>query len=111
MIWTNLIRNLGNKRYADKALSDYEDKDTKSTRRVSKRGEVASYSRASSSSTYSSRKGRQNAVITSRIVDNLAAAILESIRAITTTIREPRIFTTASLAKTVTCIELYEIVN
>jgi len=47
----------------------------------------------------------------SYIVDNLAIAILESIRVVTATIREPRIFTAALLAKTITYIELYKIVN
>ena len=49
--------------------------------------------------------------MTSHIVDNLAAAILESIRVIAAAIREPRTFTAALLAETVTYIELYEIVN
>ena len=40
--------------------------------------------------------------MTSYIVDNLAIAILESIRVVATTIREPYIFTSALLAKTVT---------
>ena len=105
------MRNLGNKRRVDKALSNYKDKDTKSIYRVSKRGEVSSYSRASSSSTYSSQKRRQNAIITSYIVDNLATAILESIRIVAATIREPRIFTSTLLAKTVIYIELYKIIN
>jgi len=48
------MRNLGDKRRADEALSDYEDEDTKSTRRVSERGEISSRSGASSSSTHSS---------------------------------------------------------
>ena len=107
----NLLQNLGNKRRVDKALSNYKDKDTKSTYRVNKRGEISSYSRASNFSTYSSQKGRQNAIITSYIVDNLAIAILESIRVITATIREPYIFTTTLLAKTITYIELYKIIN
>ena len=47
----------------------------------------------------------------SYIVDNLAIAILESIRVVTTTIREPYAFTAALLAKTVTYTELHKIVN
>jgi hypothetical protein len=49
--------------------------------------------------------------MTSYIVDNLAIAILESIKVVAATIREPRIFTSALLAKTITYIELYKIVN
>jgi hypothetical protein len=72
---------------------------------------MSSRSRASSLSAYSSQKGRRNAIITSCAVDNLAAATLESVRVVAAAIREPCIFTAASLAETVTCVELHEIVN
>ena len=49
--------------------------------------------------------------MTSRAVDNLAAATLESARVVAATIREPRAFTSASSAKTVTRTELHKIVN
>ncbi len=110
-IRTNLMRNLGDKRRADEALSDYEDEDTESTHRVSERGEISSRSGASSSSTHSSQKERRNAAMTSRAVDNLAVATLESARVVAAAIREPHTFTTASSAKTVTRAKLHEIVN
>ena len=107
----NVIRNLGDKWRADEALSDYKDKDTESTHRVSERGKVASYSRASSSFTHSSWKGRQNAIMTSCAVDNLAMATLESARVVAAVMREPCAFTAALSAETVTCTELHKIVN
>ena len=47
----------------------------------------------------------------SYIVDNLAAAILKSIRVVATTIREPYTFTFTLLTKTITYIDLYKIIN
>jgi hypothetical protein len=49
--------------------------------------------------------------MTSRAVDNLAAATLESARVVAAAMREPRTFTAASSAETVTRAELHEIVN
>ena len=49
--------------------------------------------------------------MTSRAVDNLAAATIESARVVAAAMREPRAFTAASSAETVTRAELHEIVN